>query len=230
VDASRILSEQDLRRAMALPAFDGRESQRPMEPAYRGSPPPDVEREQPRDASALAYVFLGQPEGRLLLPLTLRPSHLREHGGQVALPGGRPAAGETLWETARREAREEVGLEAAGERLGSLAPVYVPVTHTALHVFVALGPDPRPLRPCEAEVDRVSCAVLDDLLDRSRRRREVRRIRGRDVEVPWFELAGLEVWGATAMALSELAERLRCAVHGGGAPVVAGGAPPVSEG
>ena len=32
---------------------------------------------------------------------------------------------------------------------------------------------------------------------------EERRILGRDVEVPYFALGDLEVWGATAMALSE---------------------------
>ena len=44
------------------------------------------------------------------LILTRRASHLRDHAGQWALPGGRVDAGETPEQTALRELDEEVGL------------------------------------------------------------------------------------------------------------------------
>lgn len=43
--------------------------------------------------------------------LTRRADTLRRHTGQVALPGGRQDPGELPWETALREAHEEIGLE-----------------------------------------------------------------------------------------------------------------------
>ena len=61
----------------------------------------------------------------------------------------------------------------------------------------------------DAEVARLAYVALDTLLDPACRGRETRRIAGRDVDVPFFDFDGLVVWGATAMALSELAERLR---------------------
>ena len=197
----------DLRAAMALPDFDGRDAQRPLEPVWRGPPPPRASREAPRAAAALAYVF--PRDGRLQLPLTVRRADLRTHRGQVSLPGGRPEGDETLEETAWREAHEEIALDVeAPEPLGVLAPVHIPVTHTTLHVHVALGPDPGRLVPQPSEVARIVVVPLDDLLDPARRRWKVITTHGREVEVPWLDVGGLFLWGATAMALGELIGRL----------------------
>jgi hypothetical protein len=59
-----------------------------------------------------------------------------------------------------------------------------------------------------AEVARLALAPLADLVRPAARVVVVRTIRGAALEVPAFRLGDLEVWGATAMALSELAERL----------------------
>jgi 8-oxo-dGTP pyrophosphatase MutT (NUDIX family) len=200
-----------LRAALDLRPFDGREAQRVMEPETRGRPPPGHADRPPRDAAALAYAF--PRDGRLHLPITLRCEDMREHSGQVSLPGGRPEDGEDLLRTALREAEEEIALAPrAAEPLGRLAPVYIPVTHTRLHVHVAHGPAPERFVANPAEVVRIEVVPLGHLVAPAFRRSTTRRILGRDVDVPYFDLGGLEVWGATAMALSELAERLRAVV------------------
>jgi 8-oxo-dGTP pyrophosphatase MutT (NUDIX family) len=164
----------------------------------------------PRHAAALAYLF--ERGGALWLPLTVRPAHLREHAGQVSLPGGRPRPDEDLWRTALREAHEEIGLPPAlPTRLGALAPVYIPVSHTRLVVQVAGGPEPPPFAPDPREVERVVLVRLAALLDPASRASRRRAIAGREVEVPYFAVEGLFLWGATAMALSELAARLAAA-------------------
>ena len=197
-----------LRAALALAPFDGRASQRALEPVFRGLPPRDAPARPARDGAALLYVF-PTPDG-LRFPLTLRREDLAEHRGQVALPGGRPDPGESLWNAALRESDEEVGLRAYdAERLGTLAPVYIPVTHTHLLVHVAQGPEPMRWLPAEREVARLVFARVGDLLDPAALVTARRTIRGAEVEVPAFRLEGLEVWGATAMALAEVAERLR---------------------
>jgi 8-oxo-dGTP pyrophosphatase MutT (NUDIX family) len=201
----------DLRRALVLGGVEAAAAQAPMVPPRRGRPP-DVAPGTPlRAAAALAYVCAR--DGALRFPLTLRREDLREHRGQVSLPGGRPEPGEDLWTTALREAREEIGVRTEGlERVGVLSPVVIPHTHTSLHVHVALGPDPGTLVPQASEVARIEWAVLDDLIDPARRGAAVRRIDGEDVAVPCFLLAGFEVWGATAIALQDLAHRLERAM------------------
>ena len=202
-----------VRAALRLEGFDARAAQARMEPAYRGQPPADHEMRPAREAAALAYLY--ESEGAVRLPLTLRRPDLREHRGQVSLPGGRPEPGEGLWETAWREAYEEIGLDPPErEPLGVLAPVYIPITHTRLHVHVATGPAPRALAAQPSEVERLEVVSLAALLEPARRGSRILRIRGRDVDVPYFDIAGLFVWGATAMALGELVERLRIAVSG----------------
>lgn len=202
------LDAERLRAAMALPAFDGREAQRALEPVWRGPPPPRAAAEAPRDAAALAYVY--EQDGALQLPLTVRRADMRTHKGQVSLPGGRPEGDESLEQTAWREAHEEIALApAAHEPLGVLAPVHIPVTHTTLHVHVATGPAPDVLVPQPSEVARIVVVPLDELVDPANVKQRVIETHGRAVDVPWLDVGGLFLWGATAMALSELIERLR---------------------
>ena len=178
--------------------------------------PPGSEREDARWAAALCYVFPA-PDGRLVFPLTERHDGLREHSGQVSLPGGRPDAGETLEATAWREAAEEIGLGRAPEAevLGVLETVYIPVTHTRLCVHVACGPAPAVLQAAPDEVARIGLAGLDELLDPARRRERVLVLRGTPRAVPHLRLGPFHVWGATAMALADLAARLRHVLAGG---------------
>jgi len=198
---------------MALSPFDGPAAQRLVEPARRGLPPVEANTEAPRAAAALAYVF--ERDGVLRLPLTVRRQDLPEHKGQVSLPGGRPLLGEAPWATACREASEEIGLAGEGiVRLGSLAPVYIPVTHTILDVHVALGPDPGELVRCPREVERIVIVHLAQLADPACLKIRRREIVGIEIDVPYFDVGGLFLWGATAMALSELVERIRVAATG----------------
>lgn len=204
-----------LRRALDLAPFDGRAAQRIVEPVRRGTPPVQAQTAAPRRAGALAYVF--ERGGRLRLPLTVRRPDLPEHKGQVSLPGGRPRQDEDLWTTALRESHEEIGLDARRfegngfERVGELAPVFIPVTHTWLHVHVVLGPDPGALEACPREVDRIVLVRLDDLVDPANLQERRITIAGVPVDVPFFDVDGLFLWGATAMAVSELVERIRAA-------------------
>jgi 8-oxo-dGTP pyrophosphatase MutT (NUDIX family) len=56
--------------------------------------------------------------------LTRRADTLRRHTGQVALPGGRRDPGETPWQTALREAHEEIGLDPSFVTLVGLSTPY----------------------------------------------------------------------------------------------------------
>lgn len=168
-----------------------------------------------RVAHALAYVHAGERGWQF--PLTLRPDSLREHAGQVSFPGGRPERGESGFETARREAHEEIGLPPGDVRpLGRLAPIYIPPTHTRLVVHVATGSATGPWTASPDEVAAVADVPLSWLLDPARRaERQVERA-GRTRMIPWFRLPPFEVWGATAIALADLAGRLETVIDARG--------------
>ena len=63
-----------------------------------------------RKAAVLVLLF-ADFNGVLRVVLTIRSNTLNSHAGQAAFPGGKAEEGETAFETARREASEEIGLD-----------------------------------------------------------------------------------------------------------------------
>jgi 8-oxo-dGTP pyrophosphatase MutT (NUDIX family) len=165
---------------------------------------PHLEPEGSRQAAALVLIYPG-PEG-LTVPLTVRRDDLPHHPGQISLPGGRVDAGERPEDAALREAFEEIGVPPGDLRLvGPLSPLWVVVSNHVVRPYVAVA-DRRPvfqLAPREvAELVEAPVHAIQDAgrLGWTRRARE-----GVVVSYPFFELAGHEVWGATAMILGEFA-------------------------
>lgn len=73
---------------------------------------------------AAVLVGLIQRDHGFSVLLTRRSDTMRRHTGQVALPGGRCDPGETVWQTALREAHEEVGLHPDFVSLAGLSSPY----------------------------------------------------------------------------------------------------------
>lgn len=155
-----------------------------------------------RVAAALVLIYPG--ERGPSIPLTVRASGLARHAGQISLPGGAADAGETLAETALREAQEEIGIRTSTVQiLGELTPVWVLVSGFTLHPVVAVTHERPAFVPAAGEVAEIVEISLDDLRDASRIRRGTRVREGVAVEYPYFDLMGHQVWGATAMILGE---------------------------
>ena len=158
-----------------------------------------------RDAAALVLLYPVDEAPHVLL--TVRGA-LRHHTGQVSLPGGAVDAGETFEHAAVREAVEEVGVVASDiQVLGRLTSLHIPVSGFLLHPVVAAA-DARPrFMAAPGEVARlleVPLALLgDEETVRYERRTFERQNRLVDVEVPFFDVHGEKVWGATAMVLAE---------------------------
>lgn len=164
----------------------------------------------PRDAKQAAGLLLLYPVDDLPhLVLTVRSAVLPHHPGQVSLPGGALDEGETVERAALREAHEEVGIDPAQVRLlGCLTPVHVVISGFVLHPVIGLCERRPAFRNAAHEVARILEVPLDALLGPSRLRRERRWYQGREYDVPYFDLCGEKVWGATAMVLAELATLL----------------------
>jgi 8-oxo-dGTP pyrophosphatase MutT (NUDIX family) len=196
--------DDQLRRRLALP-LPGLEAQLRMAPRPRLTWNPQTDPPL-RDAAAL--VLLYPRDDVWWLPLTLRASTLPHHTSQVSLPGGRVDPGETLEQAALREAHEEVGVESADVTvLGQLTPLPVPVSRYLLHPVVGVAPRRPDFRVASAEVDRLietSIAHLQDAETRRVHQRPFYRTAEGTMDVPHFEVDGTQVWGATAMVLSEL--------------------------
>jgi 8-oxo-dGTP pyrophosphatase MutT (NUDIX family) len=164
----------------------------------------------PDAAKAAAGLLVLYPVDDLVcFLLTKRGSHLPQHGGQVSLPGGAVDPGESIEEAALREAEEEVALGRSRVAVvGRLTPVHIPVSGFVLYPVVGMLHDRPSVRPVTEEVDRILEVSVGDLIDPARRRHTVLRRDGVEMEVPYFDLDGEQVWGATAMVLAEFATLL----------------------
>jgi 8-oxo-dGTP pyrophosphatase MutT (NUDIX family) len=168
----------------------------------------------PRAAAAL--ILLAPLGDDLRLPLTVRSADLAHHSGEVSLPGGAADPGDAdAAATALREAHEELGIEpAAVEVLGALTPIYIPPSNFQLTAVVGYSPELPPFQPNPGEVDAVLLVALRQLMDPANVRVETWERRGAQFRVPFYEVDGYKVWGATALVLSELAARVRRAAIG----------------
>ena len=157
------------------------------------------------------------PEAAVLVALTdeeapqvilgRRAAHLKLHPGEIAFPGGkREAEDASPWVTAKREAFEEVGLEAAlVHPLGEMQPM---LTRSGfeVHPCIARIPPAPELVVDASEFDSVFYQPLVKFADPQLLRLETYMKDGRELKVPHFQLGGENIWGVTAAVLALVAD------------------------
>jgi 8-oxo-dGTP pyrophosphatase MutT (NUDIX family) len=199
-----VITLDQVRRALSLP-LPGLPAQLRMSPPDRPhvAPPQGA---SPRQAGVLLLLY--PRRGALHFVLTRRTERLGTHSGQISLPGGRREPHDAdLTATALREANEELGVELnEADVLGHLTDLYVPPSHFMVYPTVA-SLDRTPVfhpQPGEvAEIIETPVAILFDPEVHAEAPRALVSLDGRVVSTPFYRIGGQQVWGATAMILSE---------------------------
>jgi 8-oxo-dGTP pyrophosphatase MutT (NUDIX family) len=112
---------------------------------------------------AAVCVIVTGDGGNAALLLTKRAARLSTHAGQYALPGGRLDEGESALDAARREAREEIGLELAPENFIGRLDDYPTRSGYLITPLVAWLAEGTPLAANPAEVARIYRVPLAEL-------------------------------------------------------------------
>ena len=160
---------------------------------------------KPPKQSAVLILFYPDKDG-IYFPLIRRPRYDGAHSGQMALPGGkREKEDEDLIYTALRETCEEIGVcLGKADVLGVLSEHFIPVTNMIVLPVIGVLHETPIFEPEPNEVEEIFTINLQEFFNRENKKRETWKLRGQDVEVPFYLLKHQKVWGATAMILSEL--------------------------
>jgi 8-oxo-dGTP pyrophosphatase MutT (NUDIX family) len=136
---------------------------------------------------------------------TVRRADLTHHAGQVSFPGGRIDGDETPQDAALREAQEEIALDPGDvEIIGRMTRLYIPPSRFIVHPFLAITRQRPVFLAQEQEVETILEVPVSELLEPDTRKTEVWEIRGEKSHVPWYDVSGVRIWGATAMITAEL--------------------------
>ena len=185
----------------------GEASHAAMSPMGRGNSSDAIKLAKNIRKSAVAIVLYAE-RNSLSSVLIQRPTYDGVHSGQVCLPGGKKEDFEQyLHETAIRECVEETGLIADHlELLAPLTPVYIPPSNHHVHPYIFHYHEKPIFHPDQREVAEIIEFNLNQIMDD----RKIKRI---DLDlgqnkilknVPYFDIEGRVVWGATAIILNEL--------------------------
>lgn len=157
----------------------------------------------PKPGSVL--ILLYEQGEKIFFPLTKRPDYLGTHGGQISLPGGKAEPGESIFDTALREAEEEIGVPASRiEIIGTLSEFFVIPSNFLVTPVVGLLRDSPAFVPDPKEVVKILHGSLDELVrEDAVRTKEILAAKMFPMLAPHFEIEQEVVWGATAMMLNE---------------------------
>ena len=164
------------------------------------------------DARVAAVLILLYPfNGSVYTVLTQRHNYNGVHGGQISLPGGKMEPSDNnIIQTALREANEETGVDSEGiSVIGTLTPLFIPVSNTVVTPVVAWTNEKPAFNPQPEEVEFLINADINRFTDPSCIKIKPMKIRGEEYVVKYFDYEGYVIWGATAMILHEFLSILK---------------------
>jgi 8-oxo-dGTP pyrophosphatase MutT (NUDIX family) len=147
------------------------------------------------------------------LILILRNTYNGVHSNQIGFPGGRiEEYDKTLFDTAIRETFEEIGVTVDKDALiRELQEIYIPPSNFNVYPFLVFLNHPPSFVKDYKEVKEIitidlesllNCEITQTLIPIPSKLNELNT--QKNIQVPSFKLAGYNVWGATAMMLSEI--------------------------
>ncbi len=140
------------------------------------------------------------------LMLTVRSVYEGVHSGQVSFPGGKFDENEIdPIQVALREMEEEVGIKATQVKIiGKLSPLYIPVSKMHVQPVIAWVHDANWIANTHEVAQLLEVPIHHFLQPNVIKKKSMEFSPGIPVEVPYFDIQGHVVWGATAMIISEL--------------------------
>lgn len=155
--------------------------------------------------AAVLLLFFPSVQGELHFVLTRRRFYKGIHSGQISFPGGKPEPLDyDLWSTALRETHEEIGIPSDQINfIRSLTQLYIPHSNFLILPYVGYIEKPSVFTPDPKEVESIIEISFMDLINNIPVMTKQCSYSKALINVPTYVFDKNEVWGATAMILSE---------------------------
>jgi len=161
----------------------------------------------PKHSLRKASVLIGfvEREHGLNIVLTKRAEHLKHHPGQISFPGGKyEQSDRNLYNTAIREAEEEIGIRADDIKTFGQLPEIVTISRFSVTPIMAfINPDYQATIDPN-EVEEVFEVPADHLLDKNKLYTGVFRVKSQPHRVFAIPYQRHFIWGMTAQIIQAL--------------------------
>lgn len=169
----------------------------------------DISAMNPRQAAVMALFY--ERDGQTYIILILRKTYKGVHSNQVGFPGGKVEEEDVdLLATAKRETFEEIGVpQEVMISIKEMTNIYIPPSNFWVQSFMGYTKINPHFVAQEDEVEELIEVPLAQLLEPNAiDTHHITTSYATNLEVPIFKLQQYNVWGATAMMLSEIKELL----------------------
>jgi len=167
----------------------------------------------PLAKNSAVLILLFPENGKLKTVFIQRSVYDGVHSGQISFPGGKVEATDKDFEaTALRETFEEIGVKPEViEIIGQLTDFYISPSNFLVKVFVGYTLQKPAFIPDKKEVQSILEVDIDEFFDSNNiaEKEFYSTSRKTAVFAPCYLVNGLEIWGATAMMLSEMLDILK---------------------
>lgn len=195
----------------------GIESQLRMSPKHRAEELKDAQSKISNAKRSGVMLLLYNANDDVKLVCIRRSDYVGIHAGQMGLPGGRyEELDRNTLQTALRETEEEIGVSGNNiEIAGRLSGLYIPPSNFYVDPYVGFLKQKPVYHIDVREVKAVEEISLNELLKESAVKTKEFKTHGKEskTQAPYYEIGNVEIWGATAMILSEFLEIVKRATN-----------------
>jgi len=206
------LSIDELKLKLHQP-LPGETSHLKMAPTHRVDDFSTMSKVVPSAKNSAVLILLFPDNGKIKTVFIKRSEYDGVHSGQISFPGGKFEKTDKDFEaTALREANEEIGVLPDNiEIIGQLTDFYIPPSNFLVKVYVGYLLTKPEFIPDTKEVQSIIVADLDEFYNSNNVSVKEFYSTSRKIKInaPCYLVNGLEIWGATAMILSELLDMLK---------------------
>jgi len=164
----------------------------------------------PAKQSSVLCLIYPDEQGQSKLVFILRKKNNGHHSGQIGFPGGKKEEkDQSDYETALREAEEEVGIDKNKvASIKQLSKIFIPVSNYKVNAFLALTHTKPTFVKQEEEVEEILEFSLQDFLYLPKVAIKKKYFE-KEYTLYAFQSGKWLIWGATAMILSEIVELIK---------------------